>query len=152
MLSIMHVSTWNNYYLIPTPFFFLERTFVLPSIFLLLQNLYSHSHDSGSFCSDVETQEGSFSLTLLSSWDSSGRKQGMPTYPEYSQNLLCSLYLPEFMWLQEKKKIPLGHMVQLSGEKVSVQYFSLSNPIYSFSFTLNSHLHWECTLIKPRNI
>lgn len=59
---------------------------------------------------------------------------------------------PKSHLTQKKTKFFLGHMVRLSGGKVSVQcILSLSNPIYSFSFTLSGHLHGECFLIKPRN-
>lgn len=133
------------------PLLFLGENFCFLSVFLLFRNLYSYSRDSGNFCSDVKAQEGNFSPILLPSWNSAGRRQGVPMYPEHSHGLFGSLCLSWISFGSENKN-PLGHLVQLSGEKISEQCFLLPFKSHLFvSFTLNALLRWECALIKPRN-
>lgn len=80
---------------------------------------------------------------------------GVP--PEEREVCLHTLYIPgalaalsESHLSQSEKIIPLGHMVQPSGAEVSIECILLPfNPIYSFSSTLNAHLHRGYALIKP---
>lgn len=115
-----------------------------------LKTRLSCSQDPQSFSLNVEAQGGTSSPVLLLSRSPARRRRGVPTYPMHSQGLAApSGYSESHLAQSGKKKNPLGHVVQLSGAQVSVECILLPfNLIYSFSSTLNAHLHRGYALIK----